>query len=226
MLLPASELTLRNTWSAAGMRATASNTFVGEEVFVPEHRVISTTALAEGHDPDASGAEGLYLSPFNPVGVPALLAPMLGICRAALAWTTEQAWHKGVAHTTYSRQADAVNVQVQIAQAALKIETARLHTYRGVAEVDSAASRDSHLEYGARAVIRAEAGYVAQQLVDAMTILLNVHGAGSMADGHSLQRWWRDVNTAARHAGLNSAVGYEILGKTLLGVPEQIATRV
>ncbi|MEN3270833.1 MAG: 3-hydroxy-9,10-secoandrosta,3,5(10)-triene-9,17-dione monooxygenase [Pseudonocardia sp.] len=127
LLLPASELTVRDTWFAAGVRATASNTFVGEEVFVPEHRVIPTTAPAEGHDPDASGAEGLYLSPFNPVGVPALLAPMLGICRAALAWTTEQACHKGVTHTMYSRQADAVNVQVQIAQAALKIETARLH---------------------------------------------------------------------------------------------------
>ena len=73
-------------------------------------------------------------------------------------------------------------------------------------------------------MIRAEAGYVAQQLLDAISILLNVHGAGSMADGNPLQRYWRDISTAARHAGINSAVGYEILGKRLLGVPERIAT--
>jgi hypothetical protein len=35
---------------------------------------------------------------------------------------------------------------------------------------------------------------------------------------------WRDISTGARHVGINSAVGYEILGKTLLGVPERIAT--
>lgn len=37
---------------------------------------------------------------------------------------------------------------------------------------------------------------------------------------------WRDISTGARHVGINSAVGYEILGKTLLGVPERIATLV
>ena len=223
ILMPASALTVRDTWFTAGMRATASNTFGCEDVLVPEHRVLPIPALTGGGGPDTSGQEGLYHSPFNPVGVPALLAPLLGVSRAALAWTIEQAARKGISHATYSRQADAVNVQVQIAQAALKIETARLHVYRGVDQVDSSARQDSYLEYEARAMIRAEAGYVAQQLLDAISILLNVHGAGSMADGNPLQRYWRDISTAARHAGLNSAVGYEILGKTLLGVPERIA---
>lgn len=38
-----------------------------------------------------------------------------------------------------------------------------------------------------------------------------------------MQRYWRDANTAARHAALNSAVGYEILGKSLLDVDERIS---
>jgi len=37
-----------------------------------------------------------------------------------------------------------------------------------------------------------------------------------------MQRYWRGANTAARHAGLNSAVGNEVFGRSLLGVDERI----
>jgi alkylation response protein AidB-like acyl-CoA dehydrogenase len=59
-------------------------------------------------------------------------------------------------------------------------------------------------------------------LTEAIHILLNVHGAGSFAEPRPMQRYWRDANTAARHAGLNATVGYETYGKSLLGVEERI----
>jgi hypothetical protein len=37
---------------------------------------------------------------------------------------------------------------------------------------------------------------------------------------------WRDANTAARHAGLNSAIGYQVFGKSLLGVEERVSGTV
>ena len=37
---------------------------------------------------------------------------------------------------------------------------------------------------------------------------------------------WPTANTAARHAGLNAVVGYEIFGKALPGVPERISPMV
>jgi 3-hydroxy-9,10-secoandrosta-1,3,5(10)-triene-9,17-dione monooxygenase len=52
---------------------------------------------------------------------------------------------------------------------------------------------------------------------------VNVHGAGSFAESSRMQQYWRDANTAARHAGLNPVVGYEIFGKALLGVEERIS---
>jgi alkylation response protein AidB-like acyl-CoA dehydrogenase len=74
--------------------------------------------------------------------------------------------------------------------------------------------------------VRATAGYAAQQVLDAINILINVHGAASFAESNRLQQYWRDANTAARHAGLNAAVGYEILGKDLLGIDEPISPMV
>jgi hypothetical protein len=41
-----------------------------------------------------------------------------------------------------------------------------------------------------------------------------------------MQQYWRDANTAARHAGLNATVGLEVFGKSLLGVPERITALV
>jgi len=46
---------------------------------------------------------------------------------AALAYTIETAPAKAMQHTFYARQTDSVGVQMQIAEAALKIETAGLH---------------------------------------------------------------------------------------------------
>jgi hypothetical protein len=41
--------------------------------------------------------------------------------------------------------------------------------------------------------------------------------AGSFAESNLMQQYWRDANTAARHAGLQPVVGYEVYGKSLLG---------
>jgi len=53
-----------------------------------------------------------------------------------------------------------------------------------------------------------------------------VHGAGSFAESSPLQRIWRDANVAAGHAGLNTAIGPEVYGKSLLGVPERVSPLV
>ena len=49
-----------------------------------------------------------------------------------------------------------------------------------------------------------QAGYAAQQVLAAIQELVNIHGAGSFAESSRMQQIWRDANTAARHAGLNT----------------------
>ena len=60
----------------------------------------------------------------------------------------------------------------------------------------------------------------------AISTLINVHGAGSFAESSRMQQYWRDANTAARHAALQPVVGYEVYGKALLGVAERISPLV
>lgn len=71
--------------------------------------------------------------------------------------------------------------------------------------------------------MRAQSGYAAQQVIRAIDTLLNVHGSDSFAEANRLHPYWRDAETAARHAGVNEFIGYEILGKSLLGLHDQIS---
>ncbi|MEW2480090.1 acyl-CoA dehydrogenase family protein [Mycobacterium sp. NPDC049093] len=121
---------------------------------------------------------------------------------------------------------DSVAVQTQIAEAALKIDTARLHSIAIVDKLDAAANTSGTIEDAVRAWMRASSGYAVQQVLDAIQLLLSVHGSAAFAESNPLQRIWRDANVAGRHAGLNAAVGYEVLGKALLAVPEQITPMV
>ncbi|GAA2950150.1 hypothetical protein ACFQZ0_01225 [Streptomyces erythrogriseus] len=47
LLVPASELRIEDTWRTAGMRGTASNTLIGRDVFVPQHRMMSVRAASQ-----------------------------------------------------------------------------------------------------------------------------------------------------------------------------------
>ncbi len=226
VLIRACELSVEDTWHTAGMKGTASNTLVGQDVFVPEHRVLSVPAAAEGVSPRSHPDETLYSATFGPMLVLCLLGPLLGLGKAALDTVVRAAETKPLSFTVHGRQADSVGVQTQLAEAALMLETARLHTYDAVDEVDRAASAGHPLDYAARTHVRARAGYAAQQILGAIGTLLNAHGASAFADANPLQRIWRDANTAARHAGLVPAVGFEVYGKSLLSVNERVSLMV
>jgi len=129
-------------------------------------------------------------------------------------------------HTVFARQVDSVGVQLQIADAALKLRTARLHAYDAADEVDRTAAEGDSRNYSMRARIRAQCGYAAQQVLDAINTLVNVHGAASFAHTNPLQQIWRDANTGGRHAGVHAQVGYEVYGKSLLSVEERISPLV
>ncbi|WP_225994256.1 acyl-CoA dehydrogenase family protein [Streptomyces sp. SS1-1] len=224
LLIPASDLTIEDTWRTAGMKGTASNTLIGRDVFVPEHRMLSVRAASQGSYPRSFREdEPLYSSVFGSMLLLCLAGPLLGLGKAAFETVKNAATEKPLSFTVHGRQADSVGVQIQMADAALHLQTARLHVYQAVDRVDQ---ESGAMDFATRTQIRAQAGYAAQQVLVAINTLLNVHGAGAFAESNPLQRIWRDANTAARHAGLVPAVGFEAYGKTLLGVEEPVSLMV
>jgi alkylation response protein AidB-like acyl-CoA dehydrogenase len=225
-LIPAADLSIEDVWYVAGMRGTASNCLVAADVFVPSHRVMSVPAAIEGEYPTSFTDEPLYRSAFIPVLTLVLAGPQLGLGRAALDLVLDKAAKKPISYTFFETQAESVAFQLQMADAATKLDVASLLCYRAAADIDDAAARGEYPDYRNRARVRADTGYAVQSVIEALTILMNAHGAGGFAEASPLQRIWRDANVAARHAVVSPAVGYEVYGKALLGVEERITPLV
>jgi alkylation response protein AidB-like acyl-CoA dehydrogenase len=225
-LLPMGELTVEDTWFVSGMRGTGSNCLVAEDVFLPEHRVMSIPAAVEGEYPTEHGDEAFYRSAFAPILALVLAGPQLGMGRAALELVRGKAGSKPVAHSFFATQAESVSFQNRIAAAAMKIDTAHLHVYRAAADIDEAAALGHYPDYTTRARVRADTSYAIEHITAAIDMLMTAHGASSFAESSPLQRIWRDSAIAARQGAISPALSYEVYGKALLGVEEKITPLV
>ena len=220
--VPMQELSIENTWYASGMKGTGSNCLVAEDLLIPSHRLLSLRQAIAGTTPNTHPDETLYRSACVPMMVLALLGPQLGLARAALQHTIAVAGQRNIPYTIYQRESDSPAFQMQIAEAALQIDSAHLHAYRIADDIDAFAARGQRMDLTTRARARASAGYVGKLVTESINTLISAYGAGAFADSNPLQRIWRDANTAARHALVLPPVCEEIYGKALLGLDNNI----
>jgi alkylation response protein AidB-like acyl-CoA dehydrogenase len=212
LLVPASDYRVQDVWRVAGMRASGSNLCVVEDVFVPADRVLSVEPTA----PDAP--------PYRAVSVPlALLGPQLGLGRAVLDAVLEQAADRPIAYTTHQRHADSVAFQIDIARATSELDTAELFAARAADDMDSLARLGRPLDLVTRSRVRADIGWAVDHVSAAIERLLSAHGSAAFAEANPIQRFWRDQAIVARHGYVAPQLAYEIYGKALLGVPNDVA---
>lgn len=225
-LIPITELTLHDTWRMAGMRGTGSNTLTSEGVFVPDHRVMSLMEASMGRYPTEFKDEVAYRAALLPALTAVLAGPLLGIGRAAVQHVRTAAAEKSIAATTFARQADSAGFQIQVAEAALRVDSAQLHAFRAAADIDGHARAGTVPDYEMRTRIRADTAMAAAYLTSAVSALMDAHGSGGFAESSPLHRMWQDVNVGARHALINPGVAYEVYGKALLGVENDVSLAV
>ena len=222
-LIPMDDLERVDTWFVAGMKSSGSICLKANNIFIPEHRVLSVPRAIEGDYPtEMRSQEAFYRSAFVPILSIILVGPILGLGRAALAYVREKASSRTIAYTFFEKQSASVAFQLQIADAALMIDTAHFHAYRAADDVDDAATRGVYPDMLTRARVRADTGYVVEKITQAIDKLMFAHGSAGFADTSPLQRIWRDAAVASRHAVVLPPIGYELYGKALLGVENTI----
>lgn len=216
-LIPRPNYVVNDTWFVVGMRGSGSNAIVVEDAFVPDHRIISVANALSGEFPTEYDNEPLYHSAFQAAFTLVLTGAQLGLGRAALRLAVELADRRTIPNTIYDQQRASVGFQLQIADAAILIDTAHLHVYRAAADIDEMAKSGEYPSYLMRARIRSDAARAATSIKEAIDILLTAHGAGSFAESSPMQRIWRDSNIATRHGTLVPPASREIYGRALLG---------
>jgi alkylation response protein AidB-like acyl-CoA dehydrogenase len=221
-LMPMSDLRVEDTWFMAGMKGTGSNTIVAKDVFVPEHRFLPYPNAFAGKYRTEFGDEVVYRAALVPVTVLILAPSQLGVARAALDHAVAKAPTRGITHTNFATQAESSGFQMQVAEAAMKIDTATLHAQRAADDLDRAAAEHRHMDLTARARVRMDTALAAKHCRDAVELLVAAHGTSSLADSNRMQRLWRDVHTASHHAITEWQINLEVYGKALLGIEPNI----
>lgn len=222
-LIPMTDLERVDTWFVAGMKSSGSICLKAKDAFVPDYRIFSVPRAIEGDYPtETRDQEALYRSAFVPILALILVGPILGLGRAALEFVRQKAPTRSIAYTFFDKQTASVAFQLQLAEAAMMIDTAHLHAYRAAEDIDEAAARGVYPDMLVRARVRADSGYVVEKITQAIEKLLFAHGSAGFADSSPLQRIWRDAAVASRHAVVLPPVGYELYGKTLLGLENTV----
>lgn len=225
-MMPMSDFTIKDTWHVAGMRGTGSNTLVGVDLFVPEHRVTSIIKATDGVNDNQHPDETLYRSAFAPFLCLIVTAPMLGIVAHAIDYIDELlAKNKPIIYSFHENARMSPGVQRARAAAQVAYDDAWLHVRRSVAVVDEFAATGQYPDVATRTRIRMDVGSALRLLRTSMHHLLDIGGAGSFAESCPLQRDWRDLEVASRHGVLNPQIAEEAYGRHLVGIHEPV-TRI
>jgi len=220
-LVPVSAVTVKDDWDVTGLRATGSNSVVGKDVFVPAHRFLSLVQAIGGKNPGAGLHEGhLYDSAVVPVLALGIVPAALGIAQAALDNFRQRLPGRIVSYTLKEVQSTMPTTHMQVADAASKIDAARLLFHRCAEDVTVAADSGQALPLLARARCRMDCAQGVRLCLEAVEVLYLASGGSGLAAGSPLQRASRDLHAINMHGLLCLETNKEMYGRLLLDLPQ------
>lgn len=217
VIIPRAEGEVIDTWFTSGMRGTGSRDFIANEVFVPQHRILSQAQMQDGNTPGAAALAREYpalSAPFYGVLLAAVLCPVLGITRRVIDdythATRERPGFRGL------KPAARPAVQMKIGEAMARYDVVHRMVRAMFAEIDALAARGEACTLEQRLRQRRDTAYAAQQCVEIVDDLVSRAGAGAQGAKSHLQLAQRDIHTIRTHVVLDVEEAMELYGKHIL----------
>ena len=216
-LVPKTDIDVVDVWEAAGLAGTGTNDLVVSGAVVPIHRIVPVAALRGGPTPgSAVNSSHLYQLPLFAVFPFCTIGTALGAARGAF-------------DTLLERSIDASNAAVKppvprspasgLPRAAAIIDSVEASLSQLAARINAEARAGVVVSSREKLRGRLALGYAAEQLVDAMEIMLPLVGARGLAANDTVQRAWRDVHAVAQHVALAWDVQAGLFADVLFGHP-------
>lgn len=210
--LPASEVTVLDTWNAGGLRATGSHDFTIENVFVPEAR---TVALPGFNAPPRRGG-GLYLLPFVTTFTLGITPVALGVARASIDALVALASRKTPAGTQ-STLREQPGVQADVARAEVLLRSARAFLFDAVGDYWAATQHGDAPSIQQRAIVRMACWNAAQAGKQVVDLMYSAAGGTATDETAPFAAQLRDVHAAGQHIAFANR-NMETAGRILLGM--------
>jgi alkylation response protein AidB-like acyl-CoA dehydrogenase len=142
----------------------------------------------------------------------AMVSPGIGIARGMTEAWRDHVRAKSHSHTQ-EQVAAAIPMQLTLAEAEVRIDTAEMLLRRALALVDSGAE----ISLPDRVRNRRDITYASRILVRAAEDLMQMAGASALRDESPIQRGWRDVRAISSHVFCNFNAAAENYGRLAFG---------
>lgn len=223
-LLPKSDYRIKDTWDATGLRGTGSNDVEVNDAFVAAPMTVGVHELAGGPTPGSTvNPNALYTLPVFSLFPYVLSGVALGNAQACLDDYVDLARHRA---STYNRAklSDFQTTQIKIAEAASKIDAARLIMRSTCIEALADARRGHIPDIAAKTKMRRDGAYSVNLCTEAVSLLFAASGARGLYMSGALQRQFRDAHAINSHIAFNFDAAGTNYGRVALGLPSENLT--
>lgn len=204
-----SSATIIDDWHVLGLRGTGSDTYVVEELFVPDDRAPARDALQERRE---SGP--IYTIMSTLLYATGFCSVTLGVARRLFDAYVDLARGK---HSRSSSTAMAVNnaVQREVGQLEAKLSAARAFLHEAVEQVYDAAARGT-LDIDLRMRLRLATTHGMNEATDVAVAAYRAAGTTAILNTAPFERRFRDAMSASQH--LQAMMGHvEMVGRHIIG---------
>jgi alkylation response protein AidB-like acyl-CoA dehydrogenase len=211
-LFPRQDVQIIDVWHVSGLRATGSNDYMVEDLFVPA----AHTLEIPGFSPIPRDPGALYSVPMPSLFVTCIAVVVLGIARAALddAHKIAQTKKAGGLSMLLSEK---VVVQVDMARAEALLRSARAYLFDEVARLWECAQAGGRFSLEERAAVRLASSHATECAIEAVTLARGLVGGAALFEGSRLERCFRDINAAGQHLAIAATTNFELVGRALFG---------
>jgi 3-hydroxy-9,10-secoandrosta-1,3,5(10)-triene-9,17-dione monooxygenase len=217
-LVPRGEYEVIDDWQVMGMRGTGSKSMRIKDVFVPEYRALDMTTVRGG--PDFPGARlnpgPLFRVPLVAIAGYFPATTVLGNAQAVLDLTVDRLKSRQTSYTGM-RMSDFQAIQIRVAMAAAKVDTAGSIMRGDCARAWQDACAQKIPDNLAKLAYKRNAAFAVQLCTEAVDSLHALAGANGIYEQYPIERLFRDAHSAAGHFSFSfdahgSAWGAAILG--------------
>ncbi|MGA9490382.1 MAG: acyl-CoA dehydrogenase family protein [Mycobacterium sp.] len=216
-LLPVDDVRVEDVWHTAGMCATGSNDVIVEQVWVPEHRLVTVADIYGGTAPGAAFHDApLYRWPMVPALALVAAMPTLGTAERVADLFASRLSERVIAYSG-AAQKDQPAAQVRLGDARVRLRAVRALAETAAEDIQARVGNGQHVGRAVRAGVRAAAAHVVHESRSVIADLLESSGASAQFLNNPLQRAKRDVDVISGHVVFDYDVSRELAGALEIG---------
>jgi len=197
ILIPKRDYRIEDDWFVMGMKGSGSKAVVLENVFVPDRRIVSPESLATYQTYGAKHYEAIhYRLPFAVWSTTNQTSVILGMAQGLLDLFDERIRGRKDPHTTQPA-IERPGWQLRFAEAAAEVDAARALFQSVHDDFKAWHIRGGEVSPEERARVRRNIVFTTKLCVQAANRLFDGGDASVIYDSNAIQRFFRDIRTAA-----------------------------